>query len=67
MNILNIQEEYIFIEYQEYQLVPDLRGNAFRFSLLRMILLESVGVRLMNLDSVIQSEEVRKRKTNTIY
>ena len=67
MNILNIQEEHIFTEYQEYQLVPDLRGNAFRFSLLRMILLESVGVRLMNLDSVIQSEEVRKRKTNTIY
>ena len=67
MNILNIQEEHIFTEYQEYQLVPDLRGNAFRFSLLRMILLESVGIRLMNLDSVIQSEEVRKRKTNTIY
>ena len=67
MNILNIQEEHIFTEYQEYQLVSDLRGNAFRFSLLRMILLESVGVRLMNLDSVIQSEEVRKRKTNTIY
>ena len=67
MNILNIQEEHIFTEYQEYQLVSDLRGNAFRFSLLRMILLESVGVRLMNPDSVIQSEEVRKRKTNTIY
>ena len=67
MNILNIQEEHIFTEYQEYQLVPDLRGNAFRFSLLRMILLESVGIRLMNLDYVIQIEEVRNRKTNTIY
>ena len=49
--------EWGAIAFSEMECYSDIKRNAF----------ESILMRWMNLESIIQSEVSRKRKTNTIY